>query len=96
MIAELNKVYILSAPKECDGMTPGPDDFVHMTSDTMTFVKLKKIDSGKDVDGLAKVFSYKDLTLQAVIFVTDLPIKMAEQKLNNAVDRYLKNAKAAK
>lgn len=92
MIVELNKIYILSAPKASEGMTPGDDDFTHFTTDNLQFVKMKRIDQGKDVDCLGKVFGVKDLNLQAVMFFTDLPMKVAKQRINETVKRYVENA----
>lgn len=83
MLVEINKIYIMSAPKATDGMTPGKDDFIEGKANG-TYVKMKKINDG-DMVSLSKVFNHKDLLLQAVMFVTDLPIQDAKNRINTKI-----------
>lgn len=90
MIVEINKVYTLSAPKATEGMTPGDDDFIQGKM-FGTYVKMKRVNDG-EVITLSKVFNYKDLLLQVVIFITDLPVDEAKRRLNDRIKEQLKQA----
>ena len=95
MIVNLNKIYIMSAPPETVGMTPG-DTFVESHSVDVTYVKMKKIHVATEdmpVRSAAKVFDNRGTPMQGVIFYTDLPEDEAKKRLSDAVQRLLDNAK---
>lgn len=82
MIVDINKIYVLSAPQAAEGMP----DFIESTSSDMTYVKMKRLHVGEsEVHSIAKVFQHKNLWLQAVIFVTDLPINEAKKRLDTKI-----------
>lgn len=95
MICELNKIYILSAPKAAESMASDPDHFITSTSTDQTYIEMGKIHSAGmkevTVTSIAKIFTYKGSTLQAVIHVTSLPRRMAEQRLTETVRKYARN-----
>lgn len=91
MIVEINKVYVLSAPKAAAGMTSRPDDFLIASSPDMPFVKFNKVDSAMGtkhvVRMVGKVFEHKGQPMQAVCFYFDLPESMVKQKIVDKVNQ---------
>lgn len=97
MIVELNRVYVIGAPKASEGMTPTDDDFLESTSNDMLYVFANKVHSAsskeKIVKILSKIFTHKDLVLQAIVYYVDIPDKMAKKKLNDRVAAHKKATK---
>lgn len=94
MIVELNKLYILSAPSNSQGMTPDESNFIESTSSNVTYSHMNKMEVAteeKPVTSIAKVFEHQGQTLQAIMFITNYPINKAKKTLNNTVLKYAKN-----
>jgi hypothetical protein len=92
MIVELNKIYVLTAPKATEGMTAGDDDFIESSFDSMMYVKMKKLHQATaevPVKVVGKVFTHSDRVMQALMFFTDYPEKMAKQAVSRRVGELL-------
>ena len=89
MVVELNKTYILTAPKLTQGMTQEQDEFITFTSEDMTYTHMNKLHNAKVeqqiVTGIAKMFSYNGQDMQVIIYVVDYPINKAKRILNDTV-----------
>lgn len=100
MIVELNKTYIMTAPKQTQGMTQGPDEFVQFTSEDITYTHMNSIHNAKVeqniITGLAKMFSHEGREMQVVMYVADYPINKAKKILNDTVEKYARVVKEAK
>lgn len=92
MLVELNRVYILSAPKSVQGMSQGDGEFFEFTSNNMMYSFVNKLRSAEKeeitVTGLSKLFTWKDQTMQACIFFTTLPRKDMEKMITEAVAKH--------
>lgn len=88
MFIELDRMYILSAPKACVGMTPNEDSFIEGTATGVVCVKINKVVDNKEVKSFARVYEYKNKPMQAIMFVTDYPENIVKKKINEVVERH--------